>query len=264
MRFEITPVVKNLLFLNVIILIADLLLPLNLNSLFALRYIGSGEFAPYQIITYMFAHANNQHLFGNMITLLFMGPLLERFVESKNFLVLYGICGIGAALLHAGVSYFEITPIKEAIEDYLRHPSDEKFFVLINDHFPSLRMDLEAFMEEFENHPADPKFLAQSVEYAKQLSHAYVEQSSMLGASGAVSGVAIAAALLFPNSEIFLFPFPFPIKVKYFAFMFIAQDVYGIIKNNPDDNVAHFAHLGGMIFAYFIVQYWKTRRDSFY
>jgi membrane associated rhomboid family serine protease len=264
MRFEITPVVKNLLILNILILVADLVLPIDLGNLFALRYIGSSQFAPYQIITYMFAHADSHHLIGNMITLLFMGPLLERFVGSKDFLVLYFICGIGAALVHAGVSYMEITPIKEAIQDYLREPAFEKFFVLISDHFSTLQTALTSFIDEFETHPNDPKLLSESVEIAKVLSYRYVEESSMLGASGAVMGVAIGAALLFPNSEIFLLMIPFPIKVKYFALLYIASDVYGIIKNNPNDNVAHFAHLGGMIFAFFIVQYWKTRRDRFY
>jgi membrane associated rhomboid family serine protease len=212
----------------------------------------------------MFAHADFHHLIGNMITLLFMGPLLERFVGSRDFLILYIVCGLGAAITHSMVSYVEIAPIKDAIADYLRQPSSEKFFVLIATHFESLQLPLQEFIDSFEEQPTDPGFISRSVEIVRFLSHRYVEGSSMLGASGAVMGVAIGAALLFPNSEIFLLMIPFPIKVKYFALLYIASDVYGIIKNNPDDHVAHFAHLGGMIFAFFIVQYWKTRRDRFY
>mgnify|MGYP002785321432 FL=1 len=89
-------------------------------------------------------------------------------------------------------------------------------------------------------------------------------QIPTVGASGAVFGVLLAFGMLFPNTELYLF-FAFPIKAKYFVAMYGLLEIYLGISNNPTDNIAHFAHLGGMLFGFFMVKYWnKKNRNTFY
>ncbi|HYG39099.1 MAG TPA: rhomboid family intramembrane serine protease [Cytophagales bacterium] len=264
MRFELTQVVKILLILNVAVFILDSLTSGQLNFYLALRYVESEQFLPYQFFTYMFAHGSFGHLLGNMFGLFFLGPLLERFLGSKKFLSLYLICGVGAALIHMGVNYWEIYNLKEAIHAYLAAPDADNFYSMIYDKFPGYYNSLESFMEQFQRMPNDPLLLNQSIIEAHNILNKSTEGVPMLGASGAVMGIVATFALLFPNTELFLLFIPFPIKAKYFALMYIGYEIFSIIQDAPDDNVAHFAHLGGMIFAFFLVEYWKRRRDTFY
>jgi membrane associated rhomboid family serine protease len=264
MRFQLTPVVKYLLIINlVVLLLQELILGEMINFSLGLWYIGSTNFAIYQFITYMFCHADWYHLFGNMLGLVIFGAMLESVWGPKRFLIFYLITGIGAALIHTGIRFWDIYQLKDAVEAYLADPSFENFFVFVEDNFRS-RHNIQEFLDAFENNPTDSNYISQSMLYANSFVDATVNSFPMVGASGAVMGVVMAYALLFPNTEIFLLFPPIPIKAKYFALMYIAFDVFGIMQNAPGDNVAHFAHLGGMIFAFFIVQYWKTRRDRFY
>lgn len=89
-------------------------------------------------------------------------------------------------------------------------------------------------------------------------------ESSMLGASGAVFGVLTAYAMLFPNSELFIIPIPFPIKAKYFVACYVAYELFLGINPQPEDNVAHFAHLGGALAGYILVKIWQRDRTRFY
>ncbi len=90
------------------------------------------------------------------------------------------------------------------------------------------------------------------------------ENIPMVGASGAVFGILMAFGLLFPNTELFLLFFPFPIKAKYFVLFYGLYELWSGFERVPGDNVAHFAHLGGMLFAFILVRLWKDKRNTFY
>ena len=91
-----------------------------------------------------------------------------------------------------------------------------------------------------------------------------LHNSPMLGASGAVFGLLAAFGYLFPNTELMLLFPPIPIKAKYFVIGYAALELYLGISNNPSDNVAHFAHLGGALVGIIIVLYWGKNRTSFF
>ena len=85
-----------------------------------------------------------------------------------------------------------------------------------------------------------------------------------VGASGAVFGVLFAFGYLFPNTPLYLFFIPIPIPAKYFVFFYAVFELSAGIRNTAGDNVAHFAHLGGLLFAFILLRIWKTNRRHFY
>lgn len=87
----------------------------------------------------------------------------------------------------------------------------------------------------------------------------YLNLWTTVGASGAVYGILLAFAMTFPNEQLFMIPFPFPIKAKYFVMIFGALELFTGLSNNVGDNVAHFAHLGGMIFGIVLILYWRKK-----
>lgn len=87
----------------------------------------------------------------------------------------------------------------------------------------------------------------------------YLNMMTTVGASGSVYGILLAFGMLFPNQSIFIFPLPVPIKAKFFVIGYAIIELYSGIANNPGDNVAHFAHLGGMLFGLLLILYWKKK-----
>ncbi len=86
-----------------------------------------------------------------------------------------------------------------------------------------------------------------------------------VGASGAIMGVLAAFGYLFPNTKLFIMPIPFPVKAKWAILGIIALDVFGGVSRTPNDNIAHFAHVGGALIGFLIVLYWnKTNKQTFY
>lgn len=97
------------------------------------------------------------------------------------------------------------------------------------------------------------------------MKYAMSQYSATVGASGAIMGVLAAYGYLFPNTQLFIMPIPFPVKAKWAIIGIIALDVFGGISQTPNDNVAHFAHVGGALVGFLIVLYWnKTNKQTFY
>jgi membrane associated rhomboid family serine protease len=94
----------------------------------------------------------------------------------------------------------------------------------------------------------------------------FLNMLTTVGASGAVYAILLAFGMLFPNNQLFIFPLPFPIKAKFFVIGYALIELYAGFANNPGDNVAHFAHLGGMIFGFILIMYWrkKSRNNGTY
>ena len=261
---SITPAVRNLLILNVLFFVVDsYVFHSQLSDKFALRSTLSPDFVAYQYVTYMFLHGGFTHLLSNMFGLFMFGPLLERMWGSQRFIFFYFFTGIGAGLLFSGIDYFENSQLRDAVAIYTQYPTPDGLVDLLSKHAKSLYSASLDFLNQFEENPKDSHYIQNSISLVQGY-YNYVISIPMVGASGAIFGILMAFGLLFPNTELFLLFFPFPIKAKYFVAMYGFYELYAGIKNAQTDNVAHFAHIGGMLFAYILLRYWKMHKSNFY
>ncbi len=243
--------VRNLLIINVVAyFLQDRLFA---TGQFALYHFGSQNFQPIQLFTHMFLHANIGHLFSNMFSLFIFGPLLERFWGSERFLAFYLITGLGASMLYSGVRAYELHQLKVDTEQYVENPSPVALNNYLEEHIGEGfgRETVVAFHRDADN----PVYVEESKELVINIFRR-VFNSPMLGASGAVFGILMAFGMLFPNLELMLLFLPIPIKAKYFVLLYGAYELYAGFNRVPGDNVAHFAHLGGMLFAYILIKMW--------
>lgn len=237
----IPPVVKNLLIINTLLLLATMALKrmgFNLNDYLGLYYPISKWFMPHQFISSMFMHANIEHLFFNMFALFMFGRVLENVWGSKRFLIYYVATGVGAVLVHTVVSYIQIKP-------YLSILSEEQINMVLTKGREAMMMGknfIDSDMAAFNG----------------------LVNSPVIGASGAVFGILLAFGMLFPNTELMLLIPPMPIKAKYFVILYGILELFFGVANMSGDNVAHFAHLGGMLAGFLLLKYWKQDRDKFY
>jgi membrane associated rhomboid family serine protease len=192
----ITPIVKHLLILNVVFFIAIHLLPENIAEMMPFYSPATGLFQPFQIITYMFTHFDVSHILFNMMSLFFLGPMVEATLGHKRFLALYLISGLVGLAAHFFVWYLP----------FLTGSGPEPVF-------------------------------------------------SVLGASGAVFGVTIAFATLYPDRQLMLLFPPIPIKAWLMAVILVGIGLYQGITGGG--NIAHFAHLGGALAGFLLARHWK-------
>lgn len=275
--FRLLPeVVKNLVIINGLFFLATYVLgstySIDLVDKLGLHYYASEKFHPYQLLTYMFMHGGFSHIFLNMFALWMFGNALENYWGPRRFLTYYIITGIGAALIHYVVYYFEIKPTLTVLNDYINHPNLETFnsflkskFLHIDStemeiHYNAMAGKLNALQVSGDTH----QMLQASVDYMTQYKEDFLNASTVVGASGSVFGLLLAFGMLFPNSIIYLY-FAIPIKAKYFVILYGAFELFSGIIPRQGDNVAHFAHLGGMLFGFFLIKYWnKNDRGNFY
>lgn len=257
-----TPVVRMLLIMNVGVFLLEAT-GVNLIDRFGLRSVLSPAFAPYQFVTHMFLHAGFMHLFSNMLGLFVFGPMLERVWGSNRFLFFYFFTGIGAGLLFSGINYYETSELRDSVMVFNAGPSPEALQNFLYRNSPSLLAEFDNFLNAFEDNPGDSAYIRGSI---KIVNSYYAQQVNipMVGASGAIFGILMAFGLLFPNTELFLLFPPIPIKAKYLVAFYGAYELYSGVYRTQSDNVAHFAHIGGMLFAFILVRYWNTQRKNFY
>ena len=258
------PVVKNLLIINGLFFLATISLEsafgIDLAKILGLYYFRSEFFQPYQFITYMFIHADPGHIFFNMFALWMFGYLLENVWGSKRFLTYYILTGIGAAITQTLVNYFTISSIDSAALVYAQTPSLDAFTAFVKDHFPRFYENegtIRNFISTWSLSPFSIEFKDQSVQFVNQLVKLQMDVPT-IGASGAVYGILLAFGWMFPNMLVFVYLL-FPIKAKWLVLIYGALEIFYGISNNPSDNVAHFAHLGGMVFGFFLLLYWKKK-----
>ena len=228
---ELPVVVKNLLIINGLLFLATISLNnlgIDLVKIFGLHQFQSNDFRPHQIITHLFMHGSFTHLFFNMFALWMFGKILENIWGQKKFLIYYMITGVGAAAIHLIFCQYQIINISNQIPELVNIAIEGKY---------------------------NP-----SIPLSKKLTQLIITPT--VGASGAVFGLLLAFGMLFPNALLYLY-FAIPIKAKYFVIGYGLIELYAGISNNPADNVAHFAHLGGMIFGYFLIKYWKKDTNYF-
>lgn len=259
----ITPVVKNLLLINVVVfLIASFVVPA-LDTWFALYYIQSIYFKPFQFLTYMFMHADFWHLFSNMFGLLIFGPLLEQFLGPKKLFTLWMVCGVGAGVLYSGYSMYQYKSLEEKINVFEASPDPEYFNKLVVENKGYFSPEVFDFVDQYSRNPEDPMYIERAQKTLTAILNLHANQP-MVGASGALFGILVAFGMLFPNTQLFLLFPPMPVKAKYLVLFYGLYTVYNVLLNSPTDNVAHFAHLSGLLIGAGLVYTWKKDRKSFF
>ena len=255
------PVVKNLLIINALFFLATLSFKstfgIDLEKMLGLYYFRSDLFQPYQFVTYMFIHADFWHLTFNMFALWMFGYLLENVWGPKRFLTYYMLTGIGAGIAQTIVQLWSMSSMEAAAVAYNQTPSLDSFVILVNHHFPHYYSTLQTFIIAWTSSPQSPEFTQQSLSYVHQLVQLGMNVPT-IGASGAVYGILLAFGMMFPNMLVYLY-FLVPIKAKWIVIGYFAIELFYGISNNPNDNVAHFAHMGGMIFGLFLILFWRKR-----
>lgn len=223
--FATPPITLNLIIANFVVWLACAILPIGdaIREYGMLYWVGSEKFHLYQFFTYMFLHADFQHMFFNMFSLWMFGRTLEIDLGPKKFLTYFFVCGVGAALLHTGVAAVEWLNIKSHIA-------------------------------------AEAAAMGVS---AAQLANKIFTNHAMLGASGAVMGVVMSFGVLHPNAMVMLMFPPIPMKAKWFVVIFLVIEFSaGVV--GVSDSVAHFAHLGGMLWGWLLLRYWKKTHQIYY
>ncbi|HNP99572.1 MAG TPA: rhomboid family intramembrane serine protease [Bacteroidia bacterium] len=266
-------VVKNILIINGIMFLATVLMEnrgVELSDILGLHYFQSEKFRVFQLITYMFMHGSFMHIFFNMFAVWMFGSAVENVWGPRRFLTFYLITGLGAAVAHYGIFYFEMQPAMAIFNDYIASPSHEKLQALINSEafqsFSSSEMSehLNSFIHDYTVTAASnsAEALKLSVDYMSQFKADILNAPVVVGASGAVFGLLLAYGMLFPNNLLFMMFFPIPIKAKYFVIIYGAVELFSGIAQIPGDNVAHFAHLGGLITGLILILFWRRRRGN--
>mgnify|MGYP001400260927 CR=1 FL=1 len=229
-------VTRNILIINAIVWFATFLLKgiVDINHYLGLYYFTSEYFYPHQIITSMFAHADFSHMFFNMFAVFMFGRTLEAVWGPKRFLTYYMLTGIGAALIQLLVAFIRIQNLEAALDPEILNQVITNGAQVIKDNM------------SFTNPDADTLNILRNI-------------WCMVGASGAVFGVLVAFGMLFPNVELIMIPIPIPVKAKWFVMGYGALELYLGFANNPNDNVAHFAHLGGLLTGVLIILYWRSK-----
>ncbi|MFD2786779.1 rhomboid family intramembrane serine protease [Hymenobacter rubripertinctus] len=260
--FQLTPTVRNLLIANVVVFLIAQQVPNHLGFL-ALFPVGSPYFQPWQYLTHMFMHAGIGHIFSNMFGLMVFGPLLEQRWGGQRFLTFWLICGIGAGVLYSGVRYYELNKMRHDMEVFRQDPTDVHLQDVVENNIKNNAPAFDPAIRQLHATP-DDQHLIQGVltEFENQYQRSL--NGPMVGASGALFGLLFAFAYLFPNTTLIVFPLPVPVKAKYLVPVYGLYELYGGIHQAPGDNIAHFAHLAGLLVGFVLVMLWERNRARFY
>lgn len=222
---QMPPITKNLLIINILFFLASLVLPkhgIDLEDMMGLHYFLADDFHPWQFFTYLFMHASLDHIFFNMFALWMFGRIVEQTLGQKRFLTLYFICGVGAGLMQELVQYIYYSQFE--MIDHFRDIQTGALYVGKYLLIDGRAMDINLL--------------------------------STVGASGAVYGILLAFGMLYPNDKMFIIPIPVPIKAKYLIAGYAIIEVLSAMGGRGD-NVAHMAHVGGMLFAFGLILWWR-------
>ena len=225
-------VTKNIIIINVIMYLATLAFEtvnIDLVKLFGLHYYLADDFKPHQFITYIFMHGGFSHILFNMLGVYIFGQVLEQVWGPKRYLIFYILTGLGAALAQYIIMHFEISDVLD----------------IVNQDINSRNLDT-----------------SQRTELINQ-KYEYLNKHVIIGASGSLFGLLGGFGMLFPNRELYLYFF-IPIKAKWLVILYGGFEIFSGLQNNPTDNVAHFAHIGGLLVGLALVLFWRKDRNHFY
>ena len=221
-------IIKQLIIVNVLFFLGSMSLGGSAYDLLSLHYPQNPKFAPWQIATHMFMHGGVNHILFNMFGLWMFGGTLAQMGGRNKFLFFYFSTGRGAAALQLGINYLQINEVS----------------------------DLTKTLQAGQYNTAWLNEISQS--QLTQLLTAF--NMSMVGASGALYGILVAFAFLFPNTELMILFLPIPIKAKYFVPILLGSDLFFGFSSYSLGPIAHFAHLGGAVTGYMMMWYWKKQQ----
>ena len=230
---KIPVITKSLLIANIVMFLFTMLVggvsigdetDYRLNNILGLHFFLSDDFHIYQLVTYMFMHGNLTHLFFNMFALWMFGCVVENVWGPRKFLFYYLACGVGAGIFQELAQFVQ-------------------FYIMASEQLPGFNITQTMMVAH---------------NSASLLSH-----WTTVGASGAIYAILLAFGMIFPEERIFIFPLPIPIKAKWFVMGYAAIELFSAISTTGD-GVAHIAHLGGMVFGFFMIRYWNRHPDSRY
>ena len=262
---NIPPVVKNLIIINILFFVATWItseMGIDLVAILGMHYPGSDKFMMHQIFTHMFMHGGLTHIFFNMFALYMFGRVLESVWGPKRFLVYYLVTGLGAIALNTFVNFLEIHSIQNALEAFKNTPSPELLDQFVNKNLPNATLQVRDFINSWYNDPTNAGYAREGIILMERILTLKMDIPT-IGASGAVFGVLLAFGMLFPNTQLMLLFPPIPIKAKYFVIGYGAVELY-LGFSHPGSNIAHFAHLGGMLFGFILIKYWNKTTNRFY
>ena len=239
---NITETVKQLLIINILFFIGSYFVPASYEFL-ALHYFENEKFKLWQPLTSMFMHGGIMHVAFNMFALYSFGSALEYRWGAKKFIFFYISCGLGAALLYSVFNYYQFNA---AIQPLLEGGLSKTTIIEA--------MNTQKF-DAFNGIISQEQFN----------SFSSVFYGTAVGASGAIYGLLVAFAFLYPNAELALMFIPVPIKAKYFVPGILALDLFLGLKGNSifgdgGTGIAHFAHLGGALCGFLMMWYWKKNQ----
>jgi membrane associated rhomboid family serine protease len=252
-----TPVVKQLLIINVLVFILSQAMPQNYETL-SLFYFESEKFRFWQPFTHMFMHApmpNLMHILFNMFALVSFGSALEHYWGGKKFLFFYIASGLGAALVQTGMNYYEI----HQVINELGLTSQEMQIIFdtpLSDVFNSAGQSTGKVSQILNNvNCTQTQFDKLSLIYG-----------SCVGASGAIYGLLVAFAVMFPMAELMMMFIPVPIKAKFFVPIIVGLDLFSGVTGfsifSGGGNIAHFAHIGGALTGFLLMMLWRNNKFS--
>jgi membrane associated rhomboid family serine protease len=218
-----------------------LFVKIDLPNILGLHYFQSKGFYIFQFVTHIFTHEEFIHLFFNMFPLFMFGSLLERRWGAKRYLTYYMVTGMGAGLVQMAVIFIQIKSLVANL--------------------PPIAVN-EVYMNGLQTLLENKNYLDPGMAKFNLLLN-----TATIGASGAVFGLLLAFAMLFPNAPLTFMFLPVSIKAKYMMIGFGVIEFFFGIADRTGDNVAHFAHLGGLLFGIFMILYWKkkgTNYDNYY
>mgnify|MGYP006200583327 CR=1 FL=1 len=232
--FGYLPVVtKNIILINVVLFLGTIVLRqtqgIDLNNYLALHHHLAPNFKPYQFVTYIFMHGSFQHILFNMFGVFIFGQVLEQVWGPKRYLIFYLLTGLGAAVVQYIIMHMEVQMVLTELNSYIESPvssSDDKAYAI------------------------EQKFR-------------YLNMKKILGASGSLFGLLGGFGMLFPNRYIYLY-FMFPVKAKWLVIGYALIELFSGLRNDPIDNVAHFAHIGGLVVGVIIIMVWRRKSRHFY
>lgn len=273
-RFQILPpVVKNLIIINTLLALLQFVLiraGIDLSDYLGLHYWRSPLYKPWQLLTHMFMHGSPydinltiMHLFSNMFALWMFGSILENLWGAKRFILFYLICGIGAAFCHLAVLGYEFHTFETAFYNYQQNDTLNNFVTFIQQHNLDRYAVFNQFRAQWEANPSCINCSANSIQLIGQYYSQSINEATV-GASGAVFGILFAFGYLFPNTLLYIY-FLVPIKAKWVVGAYALFELYAGVRNSAGDNIAHFAHIGGMLVAFIILKIWNRNvRNKFY
>lgn len=230
-QYLMPEVTKNLLIINGIMWLATVVFnatgTVDLTRWLGLHFWQGSDFKPWQLVTYMFMHDSSSitHLFFNMFSLWMFGSLLEHTLGRQRYIFFYLFCGVGAGLVQELTWQFTWPGILAGIN----HTTTEAVNMAIATH-----------------------------QVGNEFLNIFFNNLITVGASGSIFGILLAYGMLYPNNQLYIIPIPFPIKAKWYVIGYGAIELlFGV--SGTMDHVAHFAHLGGMLFAFILIYYWRSK-----